>query len=150
MSQLLSLDAPSRDCLVVGARVANPRPDGRFELQVDPNDRCSTCSGACMWRRTEGRNLGPFTAARAMTAGERVIVSLPAISLLMVAVFLYGLPLFLMLTGALMGAYVATVEFAAVLGAFVGLFSGLSLVSWLSPRVQQAALSGLSIRATTT
>lgn len=97
-------------------------------VEARESGTCGSCgTGGCATRKLAdlfGRKERAFPANNVLkaTIGERVVIGIPAGALWKSALWLYGLPLFLMLAGALAGQ-----SLAGDAGAAVGLAAGLSL-----------------------
>ena len=97
-------------------------------VEARESGTCGSCgTGGCSTRRLAdlfGRKERAFPANNILqaTIGERVVIGIPAGALWKSALWLYGLPLFLMLAGALAGQSVA-----GDAGAAMGLAAGLLL-----------------------
>ena len=112
------------------ARVVESSREGVWVETVEPA-ACGICAGqGCSARQlTELFHQHPrryrVEARLRLSAGDRVVVGVPEGSVLRSAFLLYGLPLVLILAGALLAGSLAPGDAAAILGASVG-----GLVAW--------------------
>ena len=134
------------DCLTVEAEVAGIESDGHLQLQVSPGSMCAGCSGSCIWKRAERLRFYPTDGPSPIRKGSRVVVTLPARVILRGSLMLHGLPLGLILLGALAGTAVSATDMGAVIGTVLGLATSLSIVSNRRTVLERKTLSELSIR----
>lgn len=116
------------------ARVIKTAPGGVWVQAVEPSG-CGTCGGqGCSSRRIaelfqrKPRNF-LVDCDLALAPGERVVVGIAHGSVLRSALRLYGLPLALMLAGALAAQAVAPGDGPALIGMLLG-----GLAGWLAAR----------------
>lgn len=116
------------------AKVIRTAPDGVWVQAVEPSG-CGTCGGeGCSSRRIAElfqRKPRHFLVDcdLALAPGERIVVGIAHGSVLKSALRLYGLPLVLMLAGALLGQAVQPGDGAALAGMLLG-----GLAGWLAAR----------------
>lgn len=105
--------------------VIKTAPDGIWVQAVEPSG-CSTCGGrGCTSRRIaeifqRKPRLFRVDCDLALAPGDRVVVGIADGSVLSGAARAYGLPLALMLTGALLGQAIQTGDGAALVGLLAG------------------------------
>jgi sigma-E factor negative regulatory protein RseC len=113
------------------ARVVTTLQDAVWVEAIEPPG-CGTCGGSgCSTRQlAELFQRGPrqfrVDSPFALTPGERVVVGVPDGSVLKIALRIYGVPLFMILAGALFAHSLAPGDGVAVLGALAG-----ALLAWL-------------------
>ena len=116
------------------AKVIKTAPDGVWVQAVEPSG-CGTCGGeGCSSRRIAElfqRKPRHFLVDcdLALAPGERIVVGIAHGSVLKSALRLYGLPLVLMLAGALLAQAVQPGDGPALAGMLVG-----GLAGWLAAR----------------
>lgn len=116
------------------ARVTRTAPDGIWVQAVEPSG-CGTCGGqGCSSRRIAElfqRNSRHFLVDcdLSLAPGDRVVVGIAHGSVLRSALRGYGLPLVLMLAGALLAQGVRAGDGPALLGMLLG-----GVVGWLAAR----------------
>ena len=102
------------DCSSVEAEVVGVDPDGALHLQVSPGSACAGCSGLCLWRRRGELRVCSGSLAGQIVEGSRVAVRIPSELILQSSLMLYGLPLALLLLGALAGSWALFYKFTVV------------------------------------
>jgi sigma-E factor negative regulatory protein RseC len=116
------------------AKVIKAAPDGVWVQAVEPSG-CGTCGGeGCSSRRIAElfqRKPRQFLVDcdLALAPGERIVVGIAHGSVLKSALRLYGLPLVLMLAGALLAQAVRPGDGPALVGMLLG-----GLAGWLAAR----------------
>lgn len=107
------------------ARVVRCTEQGIWVEAVEPSG-CGTCGGqGCGSRRIaelfqRRPRLFLVDSARALQAGDRVVIGIAAGSVLRAAGRAYGVPLLAMFAGALLAQHIGSGDGAAVVGALVG------------------------------
>ena len=121
------------------AEIIKTAPDGVWVQAVEPSG-CGTCGGqGCSSRRIAElfqRRPRQFLVDcdLALSPGDRVVVGIAHGSVLRSALRVYGVPLALMLGGALLAQAVQAGDGAALVGMLLG-----GLVGWLAARGGRAA-----------
>jgi sigma-E factor negative regulatory protein RseC len=121
------------------AEIVKTAPDGVWVRAVEPSG-CGTCGGqGCSTRRIAElfqRKPRVFLVDcdLSLSPGDRVVVGIARGSVLKSALRVYGLPLLLMLGGALLAQAVQPGDGAALLGMLLG-----GLLGWLAARGGRAA-----------
>jgi sigma-E factor negative regulatory protein RseC len=119
---------------------------GAVEVEIAPPAACPGCNGACAWRAAQGAARLSLVTPLELAPGEEVSVALPERWLLAAAALLYGLPLALLLLGAVLGFAASGTDFGAAAGGAAGLAAaGLAALRFRS-RVERATLDRLEIR----
>ena len=121
------------------AEVVKTAADGIWVQAVEPSG-CGTCGGqGCVSRRIPGpfprkpRHF-PGRWSLSLAPGDRIVVGIARGSVLRSALWAYGLPLALMLAGALLVQAVRPGDGPALIGMLLG-----GLVGWLAARGGRAA-----------
>ncbi len=121
------------------ARVTRTAPDGIWVQAVEPSG-CGTCGGqGCSSRRIAElfqRNPRHFLVDcdLSLAPGDRVVVGIAHGSVLKSALRVYGLPLVLMLAGALLAHGILPGDGPALMGTLLG-----GVLGWLAARGGRAA-----------
>jgi positive regulator of sigma E activity len=133
--------------MTAAAVVVATRPDGLVDLEFAPPRQCSGCAGSCLWRRLERARLDRLPTSQAFEPGTEVAVILPAKSVLVASLLLYGLPLTAILAGAAAGAAIAGSDAGALIGALAGLAVAIAGFGLVRARLERATLAGLIVAA---
>jgi len=121
------------------AKVTRTAPDGVWVQAVEPSG-CGTCAGqGCSSRRIAElfqRSPRQFLVDcdLSLSPGDRVVIGIAEGSVLSSALRAYGVPLGLMLAGALLAQAIQPGDGSALIGVVLG-----ALVSWLTMRGGRAA-----------
>ncbi len=121
------------------ARVVKVSDEGIWVEAVEPSG-CGTCGGqGCSTRQIAElfqRKPRHFRVAAemALSAGERVVVGMPEGGVVRIALYVYGLPLLMILAGALLANIWVPGDLPAVAGAAAGGIAAWGLTVWLSKR----------------
>jgi positive regulator of sigma E activity len=137
--------APSSACLGTAGRVVRAAAGGRVEVELEAPQGCRGCEGICAWRRLPPTRRATFATPLALEVGDRVMVSLPASMLLMGAAIAYGVPLVLLLGGALAGWAVTATDLGGIGGAAAALVAVPLLTLRIRRRVEQRMLGRLTL-----
>lgn len=115
------------------AEVTRVSADGVWVRAVEPEGGCGSCGGqGCSTRRLAELFQGTsrqfqVDCALPLVPGDRVVVGIAEGSVLRSALRLYGLPLLLMLLGALLAQSIVPGDMPAV----IGVLAGAALGAWL-------------------
>lgn len=126
------------------ARVVRSSEQGVWVEAADP-EACGVCAGqGCASRRiAELFQRVPrqyqVESRLHLSPGDSVIIGMPEGSVLRSALYLYGMPLVLMLGGALLVQFWFTGDAGAVAGAMVGLLVAGMLIASTSPKRRAGA-----------
>lgn len=118
------MNSPAVAPIEQAAQVVRLDPRGVWVEPVEPSG-CGSCGGRCGARRladlfSRRRRNFLVETRLSLQPGDRVIVSLPAGRVLTAAVWLYGMPLALMLAGAVLGRLAGADDGSAVAGLLAG------------------------------
>jgi sigma-E factor negative regulatory protein RseC len=133
----------TRNCTARGIVTAIGR--GHIDVEFDAPPRCAGCSGACAWYRLADTRHLTLATPLAPPVGTSVTVSLAERHLLLAALLVYGLPLVVMLGGALLGWASAGTDFGTVAGAAIALAGAFLVARPLRRRVERAMLGSLVV-----
>lgn len=118
---------------------------GHVTIELTPPQPCAGCSGACLWYRVPQSEQLTLAANAAIPVGAAVTVTLPDRYLLAGALLIYGLPLAVLLAGAVAGAAVFGSDLAAAAGAALGLLASLFAGAPVRARLERATLRYLAV-----
>jgi positive regulator of sigma E activity len=136
-------DQFSRSCTARGVITATA--SGRIEVEVDSVPRCAGCDGACRWYGPAGPRRVTVPTERAFAVGESVSVSVAERDLLRGSAFVYGLPLFAILTGALLGFAALGSDLGTAAGALAGLAAALLAARALRGPLERGARRAVAV-----
>ncbi len=134
------------DCSRVEAEVVGVESGGFLRLQVSPRSACVGCSGLCLWQRRGELRICCESAAAQVVEGSRVAVRIPSELIVQSSLMLYGLPLALLLLGALAGSLVLESDAGSLIGAIAGLVVAYGTFGSLRVKLERKALRELKIR----
>ena len=132
------------------ARVVQSSWQGIWVEAVEP-DGCGVCEGqGCASRRLaelfqRAPRQYPVDSRLPVSPGDKVIVGIPEGSVLRSAMFLYGMPLLLMLGGALLLQWWFPGDAGAVTGAVLGVFVAGAFIA-LTSRKRRSAFQPVVLR----
>jgi positive regulator of sigma E activity len=137
------------DRMVARGRVLAAHADGRLAVELTgqeacPGCRCGRLALASNVRRAELVLDGP-TRVR---IGEEILVTMPAAAVFRGALWLHGLPLAGLLTGAAAAAAVGFGDLGCLAGAVTGLTGALLLLRRIQRRWYSDAATGLRVAPT--
>jgi len=120
---------------------------GQIDVELVPPPRCRGCDGACLWYRVPAPLQSTFAHATGLAVGTVVTVTLPDRFLLLAALLLYGVPLAMLLLGAVVGAAALGSDLGAAAGAAFAVLGALLAAPLLRGRIERAAVEQLQVRA---
>lgn len=114
------MNSVEREGIIIGAHA------GVARIRLEPAPACSGCAsrGTCA-SAADTRQIVEVRLSEPAVPGARVTLSLPESSVALASLLGYLLPAVGLLLGAAAASWLAGGDSAAVVGAFVGLFSGL-------------------------
>ena len=109
--------------------------DGQALIRLMPQESCGHCGHdtSCGLSRKTGKEVW-VSDDIGVSPGMMVRIDISSEGLLSATLILYGIPLFLLLAGAIIGQVIRG-EIGSALGAGLGLFTGIPIVRLLSNRV---------------
>jgi sigma-E factor negative regulatory protein RseC len=135
------------DGMTTSAIVRGIAHDGAVEIEISGAVGCRGCEGTCTWRRMRPNTRMTITAVDTpVSVGDAVTVQLPAHSVLLGALLLYGTPLAGMLAGALLAGLAGGWSDLAVLaGAVAGTAVAVVAMPAAKRRLEAAMLRQLKL-----
>lgn len=137
------------DCIAAKARVLAAHADGRLAVelvgqQACPGCRCGRLALAPAKHRAEIRLDAPVR----FQVGDEVIMTIPAATVIRGALWLHGLPLIGLLTGAAAAAAAGFGDFGCLAGSLTGFGGALLLLSRIQRRRHSDTTRGMRVAPT--
>jgi len=109
--------------------------NGQALVRLIPQESCGYCGHdtSCGLSRKTGKELW-VSDNIGVRPGMTVLIDISSEGLLSATLILYGIPLFLLLTGAIVGQF-SRGEIGSAIGAGIGLLCGIPVVRFLSNRL---------------
>lgn len=125
--------------------VVSARPNGLVDLEFSQARQCGACAGTCLWKRLQAARLDRLAVPHRLEAGTEVTVALPGRRVLLASLLLHGTPLFAILAGATVGAFVTGTDLGTLLGTLLALSLVIVGFGALRRRLEEATLASLVV-----
>jgi len=118
---------------------------GRVEVELAQAPACRGCEGLCLWRRLPASQRIELATLVPFAVGDAVVVALPPRYVLLGTLFVHGLPLGMLLGGALAGIAVGGSDWSVLVGALAGVCAALSVAKPLRRRLEALTLAAIAV-----